>query len=645
MKPLTRLKKISAAVMLLSATQAAHAFVPWNAGATQNNVDPNTAHIIYISGGAAQDLAFGKVVYDKLAQPNTLDVFGDSKSGASPATDFGSRWTVYYFKGTAASGYLDQPVIIVKRSLGAAGYGVIPVAAASDPGTGQPLKLEELDLTKSVFTGATIPAIVVTPGAGTSGTINGVPGNTVGNWQVNISSAATAATVLSQVQSHAGILGVDGKLLLKPGTKNYPLTVPVVATGTSVQEQFPSGGSALTALPNWVTALDTGGLVYGIGVTTDLYNVLQAAQVIAGQLPATTEIGNYSNEAWIPSLSANFVGSLIAGKIPTWNVVNVVDKTSGLPVSLTSLAVRQKAAEAYANGYLPSDFSAAGGKPYSYTGSPAAVPLPNQVGGKTPVAIAIRNAGAAIGAIAYADYLNYPWTNGSFAPKNGTSTLAASSATPYSAANSSTVEPDGANATGRVLDDWQKGTNNVSTFAFPATWRRWGLAVHDATRNASGNTDPKLNTPENAGKQFWRYVRIDGYLPSIKNIASGGYKHWGEGQLLIDGRVVAVGAGDPNETLLRAIASGLSDPAIGAYVNSTIVHTWGQTGIFGIANGTTKYADIPFNPNNPVVNYTHTNGSNLNEIVPVIGNATAVNGSEPAGYVNGVLLQGLPQSP
>jgi len=569
-----KLKALSLGIALLAGAQSASALTPWNDG------PPPAANTIYVSGGAAADLAYAQVVNDVLAAPGTLHVFGDATTSTS--TNFGSRWLVYYFTGTAAAGALaGQPIAIVKRSLGAAGYGVIPVIASP------PIAIEELDISTLQAPGAGNTTVFTEP----TTTAQTIP-TAVGNYRVVV-TAANAATLLPLKTSDAGILGTDAKLLLRPNTKNYPTTVARVGAGT---DSFPTN---LTSVPGNISQVSTGGLVYGVGVTTDLYKILQAAQKRAGQLPASTVIGDYEHEGNIPSLPRNFVGSLIAGKVKLWDEVKIVDKLAGSPTINTALSLTHPSILADAGVGLPATNAA----------------------GKVPVAVGNRNAGAAIGAIAYAKFLGYPWTAGAFGPP----------LTPTNNAFDNTSapiikDPGGSTATGLLLNDWSLGTNASSLNS--ALARRWGVAVNDATRNTSGTVGV---TPEAAGKQNWRYVRIDGYLPKIENIASGGYPHWGEGVLLYDNTTIDAA----KKQVLDALANGLASPSIAAGVNSSVVHTWGTTGVFAFTKGTAYTTDIPFNPNNPVVGYTHNNGTAvLDEITPVISDSARA---------NGVLLQGLPQ--
>ena len=568
------LNKLSLAVALLSGTQASQALTPWADGA------PPAANTIYVSGGAAADLAYAQVVNDVLAVPGSLHVFGDATTASS--TNFGARWLVYYFTGSAATGPLaGQPIALVKRSLGAAGYGVIPVI--------RNIPIEELDISTLAAPGSGNTTVFVEP----TTTPQTIP-TARKNFRVVV-TAANAGTLLPRKVSDAGILGIDAQLLTKPNTKNYPKEVPVVAGAADV---FPTDVKGLEGK----VPLSTGGLAYGVGITTDLYNVLQAAQKRSGQLPAATVIGEYQKEARIPSLPSNVIGSLIAGKIKFWDEVKIVDNQAGSPTLGQALSLTHPSILADAGVSLPT----------------------TNAEGKVPVAWGNRNAGAAIGAVAYATFLNYPGTKSSFGPPlTPTNNLFDATSAPI------IKDPGGSTATGQLLNDWNQGTNasglnSTAPAAGPAP-KRWGGALNDGTRNTSGTIGV---TPEAAGKQSWRYVRIDGYLPKIENIASGGYPLWAEGELLLN----------TNDTgklaVLNALANGLASPATAANVNTSIVHTWGTNGVFALTKNTAFTTDIPFNPANPVVGFTHNNSGNSTAIRPV------VSGSSRA---NGVLLQGLPR--
>ncbi len=538
------LKTLGLAVSLLGAGQSAHALTPWVNGA------PDIT--IFTSGGAAQDKAYGQVVSSTLAAANSLDTFAD----VEPVTNsVGGRWTAYYFTGNATlgAGLAGKKILLEKRTYGAAGYGVVPLAAN--------LPIEHLD-------------------------IRGLPqtawvANGADQWKQTLDST-NATTYLTKVISDAGFLGVDAASLLKPNTQNYPQPVPELSTG------LPEAGWPLTlaGLPATFTVAQTGGLVYGVAVTLDLYKALQAAEVRAGILPSTVVIGSYT-EASLPNLNRPTIASLLAGKIGSWDQIKIVDKTAANAVK-TLL------------------------DPTILTDAGVAAPYKESTSGKnlTPVAVGKRNNGAAVGAVASSIYLNYPGTKFAFAPALATADnpIVEDASLPIVKAPASTAD------TGNLLKDWQNGTNatgsnNVVDGA--AFAKRWGIAINSADRNSAV-------TAAGTGGDPWRYIKVDGYAPTLENVAAAAYPVWAEGAVIY----LKAKATDPlwatKIKLLKTFANDLGSPTIANLVNTT--QAWGRTGIFATTKDPRGFtATVPFNNANPVVALTHKNGTTPThiEIVPV----------------------------
>lgn len=561
MKP-TKLNQLAIAVALLAGSGSAFAVTPWQAndGNASNYGTPD--FVIYTSGGAAQDLAYGKVVETNLAKAGTLDVFQDDKS----------RFAAYYFIGSnnlSNAALRGKKILLEKRSLGAAGYGVVPLVAG--------INLDHLDIFK--------PNAKVQGAWTNSGTTHSI-----------VLTTANAGTYLSQVKSDGGFLGVDAAALLKPNTDNYPDPVNEVSTNA------PTAGWVYGLTPADLAAsgydvVPTGGLVYGVGVTLDLYKVLQAAQKKTGKLPSSTTIGAY-DEASLPSLNRNFIAALLSGQIADWSDVKIVDPATNSALALNDPTILSAA------GINASHTTAAGTVPYDYR-----------------VAVGRRNTGAAIGAVAYAKFLNYPDVEGSFAP----AATIADSADPDSdedVAHPIVKSPAGAAATGNLLVDWQTGANSsgFNNQADGAAKRRfWGIAVNSADRNTAV-------TAAGTGGQAWRYVKIDGYAPTLENVAAGAYPQWAEGQVLIKQSLPQA-----KYDLLKDFANGLGSVAIAKDVNTSLVQAWGKTGIFATTNtDSSASVQIPFNANNPVVSLNHnSSGTTILGIVPTPYN----NGASASGTV------------
>jgi len=543
-----KLNSLALAVSLLAGAQSANALTPWVDGA------PDIT--IITSGGAAQDKAYGQVVNDTLAASGTLDTFGDLDTTINVV---GARWTAFYFTGNASLGLglAGKKILLKKRTQGAAGYGIVPVISA--------IPLEQL---------------VVEGTALANWTANGVNG-----WKRDINAGNAATTLVKQI-SDAGFSGVDADILLKPGTQNYPVPVPELSTGL-VEPGWPT---TLKALPATFTVANTGGLVYGVAVTLDLYKVLQAAEKRAGRLPSTVAIGTYGEDS-LPNLNRNVIASLLAGKVGAWDQIKIVDKTDANTVK----------------SLLHTDILTDAG----VTG-----PYKEATSGKnlTPVAFGKRNNGAAVGAVASSKFLNYPAELNAFAPAIATP----DNAVVEDASLPIIKAPTTAGDTGSLLKDWQNGTNttgfnNVLDGAAPA--KRWGIAINTADRNSAV-------TAAGTGGDPWRYIKIDGYAPTLENVATGNYPHWAEG-VVIYLKTKATDAQWALKTkFLKTFANDLGSPTIANLVNTT--QAWGKTGIFATTKDPRGFvATIPFNTASPVVPFTHikTAPKSHVEVVPVADNA------------------------
>lgn len=558
MKQVNQLKTLAVAVSLLAGAQSAHALTPW--------ADGDAEVKIYTSGGAAQDRAIEEAIKFGLAAPGTLDVFQDLQG-----TNKGRRFQGFYFTGasTLPAGLAGKRIYVAKRSLGAAGYGVVPLAGN--------IGLDQLD-------------IFLTSVNGTNGSSLQAAWQADGSkfWKAEITNTAgttgqTAWTnyLVQNKLSDGGFTGVDAPALLAPGTDNYPELVKEPSTNANTAG-WNNGLTPADLVNNNIARVPTGGLVYGVGVPLDFYKVLQVAQYKSGLLPADTlsNIGKYDDEQYIPTLSSDFLASLLAGKIADWNDVKIVDRSA---VGEPTIALTDPSITGIAGVALP--------------------PL-------TKVAIGRRNKGAAISAVPYAKFLGYPYVENGSAPKAATVNTAGTD-------NGSTApiakNPGGANATDALLTDWQAGTN-TSSFN-PALKKFWGFAVHGGDRNANVS-------------QPWRYVRIDGAAPTIANVANGSYPLWAEGEVLIR-PASAIGA--DKVAALEVFADALANVAVLKTVNTNAVLPFGQSGVFATTQtDTSAYVKVPFDAQNPIVPLSHITGSGFTSL-----------GVTPVAYKNGVANPGF----
>jgi hypothetical protein len=172
------------------------------------------------------------------------------------------------------------------------------------------------------------------------------------------------------------------------------------------------------------------------------------------------------------------------------------------------------------------------------------------------------------------------------------------------------------------LKDWQNGTNAtgfnnvVSGTGFA---KRWGIAINSADRNNAVTT-------AGTGGDPWRYIKIDGYAPTLENVAAGVYPIWAEGAVLYH-TTKADTKWALKTKLLKALADDLGSPTVANVVNTT--QPWGKTGIFATTADPRGFkASIPFSNSNPVVPFSHRGDIDSiihTEIVPT-ADATANGG-------------------
>ena len=525
MKKRYSLKKITQAFLLLAGTGSVYALPP----------DATPSITLFISGGGAQDPALEGLL-SKLALAGTFDVYKDNQNPASP----GARFSAYFFQTNnskipgISSGATPVNLLIYKRTYGSAGYGVVPLLSDD-------YQVQQLDIKAA---GAVSP--ITSPDT---------------FYRVSVSN-------LQNTRSDAGLTGVD--IGLFTGI-NYP-------TAIGTDPAFPILDVSKASDKLVINA--AGGLVYGVGVTLDLYKALQAAQIATGTLPADTKIGDYSKESSIPNLGRNFAASLIAGKIRTWDDVQVIDER---PIA-TGANTGQKL------GTLTSFATQAG------------VSAPS-VNGKNLVAVANRNKGAAVGAAINAVLLNAPGTQNAFNPVTS----------PGNPTNGPiAAQLPGTSQVTSLLADWQAG-GNTSTYNADSA-KHWGVGIQSLDYNASGaiGKDPSA---------AYRYVRIDGAAPTLPNVANGTYPLWAESTFQWRNAANNGPSGD-KLVILQKLAADLASPSVAASINQKIVQTFGPSGAFAVSTDPSITENAPFDASNPVVSYTHVNGGLLSgSIVPTFNSA------------------------
>lgn len=142
----------------------------------------------------------------------------------------------------------------------------------------------------------------------------------------------------------------------------------------------------------------------------------------------------------------------------------------------------------------------------------------------------------------------------------------------------------------------------------------WAIGVQSTERNA-------FNFGTGTYPKDYRFIKIGGVAPTIKNAANNQYFDWAENS--IQWRKAANGGPSGDKlVILTKIATDAGKPTIVANVNNGFKFSWGDAGYISLnTNGWT--GNTPFNPANPVATATHVVGGVVGNCrVPQINKAS-----------------------
>lgn len=131
----------------------------------------------------------------------------------------------------------------------------------------------------------------------------------------------------------------------------------------------------------------------------------------------------------------------------------------------------------------------------------------------------------------------------------------------------------------------------------------WAVGVQSTERNT-------FNFTTNTYPKNYRFIKINGVAPTIKNVANNQYFDWAENS--IQWRKASVGGPTGDKlVILTKIATDAGKPSIVANVNNQFKFSWGDAGYLSLnTNGWT--GNTPFNPANPVATATHVLSGTVN---------------------------------
>ena len=204
------------------------------------------------------------------------------------------------------------------------------------------------------------------------------------------------------------------------------------------------------------------------------------------------------------------------------------------------------------------------GTPLSAFGTPA----------NTIVRVCRRVNGSGTQAQMGAKFMNYPCTPGALAPLN---------ARPSFFGSSEVVENSGSGDMSTCLNNFEASS-------------LWAVGIQSTEKNADLADD-------------YRFVKIDGYAPTLQNAATGHYMDAVENTF--QWRIPAFnGPTGDKLAVIETIASNASQPGIVATLNTSFVHEWGQGGYMALAaNG--HAPSFPFSVASPVTTLSHFDGGTL----------------------------------
>jgi ketosteroid isomerase-like protein len=318
--------------------------------------------------------------------------------------------------------------------------------------------------------------------------------------------------------------------------------------------------------------------VFGIGVNLKLRNAMQNAQIASGTLPASC--AGDDTEACMPGLTTAQITSIFAsGRFNDW----------------TNLS--------YGTGNLVS-------------ANPGKTPK------NTAVHICSRTAGSGTLATFQTVFEN--------APCSVNEAIQAAVSKTVIPLQSSVLGVEAANATSKVYHAIESSGDVENCMA--------SLDGFDVAKKAAsttgivgngsfgaGTTQPLVLSPATSGEDFrwavglfpatnnttnswpYRFVKIDGYAPSLINTANGKYKFWSELSYITPTPTTKL------SLTAQAFVNGMSRPDIIVKGNPTKA-SWSTTAASASGNMATAAKAITgataFNPALPVMPFTHSNGAN-----------------------------------
>ena len=570
---------VSAALFSIEASALSTSVIPVIAASSPSKVDWSTAtgvqnvgnvpaaNVVYANGSSAATKFLGNAI-TAVAKPNTI-VYKYSNTAADIFT------YVFTTGATPPAGFVaNQNYIVHKRDRD--GSMMAPMSATGLPGTAVVNAVTYNSLVDFATNQATwtCGAVTLDP---TKAVVSTCTNTTA---EVLVYAPATATGLAGK----AGILGiadVDAAQFASP--LNGANTANLLTTKAATMGSIPVAAQ-----------------VFGIAVNLKLRDAMQVAEIASGALPATCASTAtpdiHETEACMPSFTSEQISSIFAqGRFNDWTNLsygtgtNLVSANTATKPDNTAVHICSRAA---GSGTLATINTVYENAPCTASNEAIQAATSATV---NPVAIntVTTSEGAAGATKAYystigsTDLENCLKTMDSFAgaaPTVGYGNFAA-------------------------------GTGQVPTFTpvAAAGGFRWAVGILNADRNTA-NALP------------YRFVKIDGYAPSLANTANGKYRFWSELSVIKATPATALTGGS------LGLYNAMIDPAI--IVKSKVTHVaLFDSGYMGVASTAVPGATA-FDPLRPVMPFTHQNLANTAGSVNHCRAATIMSGTKYLPWLN-----------
>ena len=363
---------------------------------------------------------------------------------------------------------------------------------------------------------------------------------------------------------------------------------PILFQGSNT----PSGFAAMTATDvAKLTVLPSATQVFGIVVNTELRNALQHTLYSpsnkchpSNPLYVLDKLGNVTADkklqvgesaACMPSLSNTIINSIFTGKLVSWKQVYTATKTAttGLVAGTSNLF------DNVPDGHADKAAS-------------------------DRIHVCSRVNGSGTKASFAALFLDTACATTGYEPATETGTL------PESVLATQVHQMSTGGSVGECLSELSNGTYNTSgqfvTTNLPSgiSGSRWAIGIQGTENNSSisGTTGD------------YRFVKIDGFEPSLVNVANGKYKNWSELTFQYN-NVHYANLGSTEKTLVDELVIQAANPTVMGFTNTAgATHSWGLSGFMAVPQAFTAGSTGAILATKPVNPLTH--GSNSPALSP-----------------------------